>query len=77
MNASKNSKPQYDLAAGILRQARRDLRRFQGATRGVKRELYLDASDWIVSDSSGWPFSFRNVCEMLNLSPENVRREQS
>ncbi len=63
------------LAIGILSQARRDLRRFHGATQPVGRELYFDAYDWIVSDSCRWPFSFRNVCEMLNLSPENVRRE--
>ena len=75
MNASKNTKPQHDLAAGILSQARRDLRRFHGATRAAKRELYLDAYDWVVSDSCRWPFSFRNVCEMLNLSPEYVRQE--
>ena len=63
------------LAAGILAQARRDLRRFHGANRGAERELYRDAHDWVVSDSCRWPFSFRNVCEMLNLTPENVRAE--
>ena len=67
--------PQRDLAAGILSQARRDLRRFHGSTRSTKRELYLDAYSWIVSDDCRWPYSFRNVCELLNLSPEHVRRE--
>ena len=75
MNASENTTPQHDLAAGILSQARRDLRRFHGATRPAKRELYLDAYEWAVSDSYRWPYSFRNVCEMLNLSPEYVREE--
>jgi hypothetical protein len=75
MTASNNTKPKHDLAAGILNQARSDLRRFQGATRAAKRELYLDAYSWIVSDSCHWPFSFRNVCDILNLSPEYVRQE--
>ena len=75
MSASKNTNAQYDLAVGILGQARRDLRRFRGATQGAQRELYLDAHDWVVSDSCRWPFSFRNVCKMLTLSPEYVREE--
>ena len=75
MSAFKNTTPQYDLAVSILNQARRDLRRFTGVTQATKRELYLNAYDWVVSDSRRWPFSFRNVCEMLSLSPEDVREE--
>ena len=75
MTAFKNTNPQFDLAVGILSQARRDLRTFRGVTQAAKRELYLDAYDWVVSDSCRWPFSFRNVCKMLKLSPEHVRQE--
>ena len=39
--------PEKDLAAGVLKQTAHDLRRFQAATKGVKRELYLDAYSWI------------------------------
>jgi hypothetical protein len=76
MNASQKTRftnAKRHLATGILAQARRDLRRFSGATAAVERELYFDAYDWILSDSCRWPFSFRNVCEMLQLSPEKVR----
>ena len=65
-----------DLAAGILKQAGLDLRRFHGATSAVERELYLDAYRWLTSDDSSWPFSFLNVCQLLDLSPEAVRQEQ-
>lgn len=78
MNASKNheiARAKRKLAASILMQARRDLRRFNGATRLDERELYLDAHDWIISDSCKWRFSFRNVCDLLNLAPEGVRQE--
>ena len=64
-----------DLAAGILKQAGLDLRRFQGATSGVEREFYLDAYGWVMSDDCSWPFSFLNVCQALNLAPETVREE--
>ena len=63
------------LAAGVLKQAARDLRRFRGATRGTKRELYLDAYSWITAYDSSWPYSFMNVCKLLGVCPENVRAE--
>src|SRR5258708_20823059 len=64
-----------DLAAGILKQAGLDLRRFHGATSAVEREFYLDAYRWVMSDDCSWPFSFLNVCQVLNLAPETVREE--
>jgi hypothetical protein len=62
-----------DLAAGILKQAVLDLRRFHGPTSAVEREFYLDAHRWVTSDDCNWPFSFLNVCQTLNLAPETVR----
>ena len=64
-----------DLAAEILEQAKLDLRRFHDATRGLERELYLDAYSWLTSDDCSWPFSFLNVCQLLNLTPDIVRQE--
>ena len=64
-----------DLAAGILKQAALDLRRFHGATSAVEREFFLDAHRWVTSDDYSWPFSFLNVCQTLNLAPETVREE--
>jgi hypothetical protein len=64
-----------DLAAGILKQAGLDLRRFHDATSQIERELYLDAYRWVMSDDCSWPFSFLNVCQVLNLAPETVREE--
>jgi hypothetical protein len=64
-----------DLAAGILKQAVLDLRRFHGASSAVEREFYLDAHRWVTSDDCSWPFSFLNVCQALNLAPGTVREE--
>ena len=64
-----------DLAAGILKQAGLDLRRFHGATSAVEREFYLDAHRWVISDDCSWPFSFLNICQLLNLAPETVRED--
>ena len=64
-----------DLAAGILKQAGLDLRRFRGPSSAVEREFYLDARRWVTSDDCSWPFSFLNVCQTLNLAPGTVREE--
>ena len=78
MNAADNyqfEKSRRDLAAGILKQAGVDLRRFHEATSEIEREFYLDAYRWVMSDDCSWPFSFLNVCQALNLPPETVREE--
>src|SRR5438105_15565758 len=78
MNAAEgytSETSQKDLAAGVLKQAKQDLRRFHGATSAIERELYLDAYRWVISDDCSWPFSFLNVCQALNLAPETVREE--
>jgi hypothetical protein len=66
---------QKDLAAGVLKQAAQDLRRFHGATSAIERELYLDAYRWVISDDCSWPFSFLNVCQLLKLAPEILRQD--
>jgi len=63
------------LAAGVLKQAAHDLRRFRSATTAVKRELYLDAYSWITANDFSWPYSFVNVCKLLDVCPEVIRTE--
>jgi hypothetical protein len=78
MNAVEDytsAKVHKDLAAGILKQATQDLRRFRNPTSGVERELYFDAYHWFSSNDYSWPFSFVNVCQLLDLDPEAVREE--
>jgi hypothetical protein len=58
-----------------LKQAARDLRRFHGAATAIERELYLDAYSWLMSDDCSWPFSFLNVCRLLNHEPIGLREE--
>ena len=63
------------LAIGVLKQAAYDLRRFRTATKAVDRELYVDAHSWVTAYDSSWPYSFMNVCKLLDLCPEVVRAE--
>ena len=67
--------PEKAIAGSMLRQAAYDLRRFRGASSGVERQLYLDAYDWVTADDFSWPYSFVNICQLLNLAPESLRQE--
>ena len=66
---------QRELAAGVLKQALQDLRRRDSATSKIERELYLDAYRWLTVYECSSPFSFLNVCQLLNVAPEKVRQE--
>ena len=63
------------LAVGVLKQAAYDLRRFRHANKGANRDLYLDAYSWITAHDFSWPYSFMNVCKLLDFCPEVVRAE--
>ena len=63
------------LAIGVLKQAAYDLRRYRTATKAADQELYLDAHSWVTAYDSSWPYSFMNVCKLLDLCPEMVRAE--
>ena len=67
--------PEKGLAIGVLKQAAYDLRRYRTATKAADRELYLDAHSWVTAYDSSWPYSFMNVCELLEFCPEMVRAD--
>ena len=67
--------PEKGLAVGVLKQAAYDLRRYRTATKAADRELYLDAHSWVTAYDSSWPYSFMNVCKLLDLCPEMVRAD--
>jgi hypothetical protein len=67
--------PEKGLAVGVLKQAAYDLRRYRSATKAAHRELYLDAHSWVTAYDSSWPYSFINVCKLLDLCPEMVRAD--
>jgi hypothetical protein len=67
--------PEKGLAIGVLKQAAYDLRRYRAATKAADREVYLDAHSWITAYDSSWPYSFMNVCKLLDLCPEMVRAD--
>jgi hypothetical protein len=75
LDEQKPPTPEKGLAVGVLKQAAYDLRRYRTATKAADRELYLDAHSWVTAYDSSWPYSFMNVCKLLDLCPEIVRAD--
>jgi hypothetical protein len=63
------------LVLSVLWQAITDLQKFRFAPRRRQQRLYMDAYRWVESSERGWPYSFVNLCETLNL-PAELLREQ-
>lgn len=38
------------------------------------RRLADEAEEWVFADDSSWPFSFINICAVLGLEPDYLRR---
>jgi hypothetical protein len=63
------------LVLAVLWQAVADLQKYRFATRRQHQRLYMEAYEWVASSDRSWPYSFVNLCELLNLSPESLREE--
>jgi hypothetical protein len=44
------------------------------STTSKGQKLFRDAEEWINLEDKRWVFSFDNVCEMLDINPEYLRR---
>jgi hypothetical protein len=51
-----------------------DMYRKHCGTQGRNRALFLDAEAWIDDDDRTWVFSFLNLCDVLDLDGEYLRR---
>lgn len=67
--------PERKLAVAVFSQAANDLWKFRHARRGAGYSLYADARNWITSNDRKWPYSFLNLCDVLNLAADAIRAE--
>jgi len=75
--AMKRRVPQeaeYRLVVAILQDAIECFQKHLRARDPKARQLFADAEAWINSDDRQWAFSFANVCDLLGLNAEYLRR---
>lgn len=52
-----------------------DIYRKQVGSRDVRGgELFREAEEWIESTDNTWLYSFENICDLLSIEPEYIRR---
>jgi hypothetical protein len=66
--------PEYQLVVAMLQDAIECVQKYRFATDENGRALFEEARDWIASDDRKWPFSFENVCGILSLNADYLRR---
>jgi hypothetical protein len=62
------------LMLAVLRNALDDYQKYVVATDRIGRKLFLAAAAWIACTSNEESFSFENISETLEISPEYLRR---
>ena len=72
---SRAISPERALVLAVLWQAVADLQKYRFATRRQQQRLYWQAFEWVDSRDHTWPYSFINLCDLLNLNPDSLRKE--
>lgn len=72
---SRAISPERALALAVLWEAVFDLEKFRFAARRRQQRLYWEAYEWVASIDRRWPYSFVNLCELLDMRPNAVRQQ--
>jgi hypothetical protein len=67
-------RPELRLAAAVLEDAVHTFQRNRGASEYHRRHLYWEVEQWFASRSLAPVFSFENVCSILGLEANEIRR---
>ena len=66
--------PELRLMAAVLEDAIRSFCQCAGS-RGVRsQQLFRETAEWFESHDVSWPFAFENICDVLALEPDWIRR---
>jgi hypothetical protein len=70
------NEPERNLMLAVLEDAIRCYLGYQDGDQSARnRLLFADARDWINSPARYSIFAFRNLCEIIGISPDGLRRE--
>ncbi len=65
--------PERRLVIAVLQDAVDCFQKHLRARDRKARQLFVDAQEWIASEDRSWPFSFENVCDLLQLNADYLR----
>jgi hypothetical protein len=68
-----SSEPERRLVIAVLEDAVECFQKHLFATHRKPRVLFSDAEEWFESTDRSWPYSFENVCELLQINADYMR----
>ena len=66
--------PERELILAVLEDAVVCFQKYFRSTGEKEKRLFEDTEEWFVSDDREWIFSFINICDLLGLDPDYVRK---
>jgi hypothetical protein len=71
---SEYLEPEKELLLAVLEDAVHCYRKYASARSRAGKEQFREAEEWLMGGGDGWIFAFANVCDLLGLDPDYVRR---
>ena len=71
---TNNLEPEQELMLAILTDAIECILKYCDEPIPMRAKLFNEAHDWLFNQDEKEPFSFLNVCEILNFDPSYLRR---
>jgi hypothetical protein len=71
---SNFSQPERSLLFAVLNDAIQIFQKFALSKSAQQRRLFREAESWIWDDAADFVFSFRNICDLLEVEPVYLRR---
>jgi len=71
---SNNLEPEQELMLAILTDAIECILKYCEEPIPIRAKLFSEAHEWLFNQDENGPFSFLNVCEILNFDPSYLRR---
>lgn len=74
LRRSEYLEPEKALLLAVLQDAIASYQKYCSARDRVGKDRFNEAEQWIMREGDDWIFTFDNVCELLGLDPQYVRR---
>jgi hypothetical protein len=65
--------PEKRLMVAVLAGAIAEYEKYAAATDARSLRRFAEVEYWFMSDDTGWPFSFVNICDKLGLDVPSIR----
>ena len=74
LKRKSNHEPERRLAIAVLQDAVDCFQKHIRARDRKAQQLFAEAEEWICSQDRSWPFSFENICDLLQINAQYLRR---